>query len=286
MSRSTALIALLVALLLVGPMLIVVPMSFSTAPSLEFPPPGFWLGYYRRFFSDPNWTGPVINSFLIGLGAMSLAMLFGAPASFALVRHSFRLRQLFRILVLMPLIVPHIVMALGYYSYFGSLGLVQSMQGVILAHACLAIPVVVLTLTSALANFDRRVENAAANLGARPFTAFRLVTFPMLRPAFLVAALFAFIQSFDETVIAIFISGRDSATLPRQMFNSFQMEADPAISAASSLLLAAVLIGIGARCRKSGQEPTRAFARLSDRGPTPWYCRTGWRQLPRRAPAP
>jgi putative spermidine/putrescine transport system permease protein len=245
MSRSTVALAVLVAILLAGPMFIVVPMSFSTAPSLEFPPPGFWLGYYRHFFADPNWTGPVLNSFLIGLGAMVLAMLFGAPASFALTRYEFRFRAVFRLVVLLPLIVPHIVMALGYYSYFGTLGLVQSMTGVILAHTCLSIPVVVLTLTSALVNFDRRLENAAANLGARPLTAFRLITFPVLRPAFLVAALFAFIHSFDEAVIAIFISGRDSATLPRQMFNSFQMEADPSISAASSLLLAAVLAAIG-----------------------------------------
>lgn len=255
MSRSTMILAVLVAILLAGPMFIVVPMSFSTAPSLEFPPPGFWLGYYRRFFTDPNWTGALFNSFAIGFGTMALAMLLGAPASFALMRHRFRFRGLFRIIVLMPLIVPHIVMALGYYTYFGSLGLVQSMAGVILAHTCLAIPVVVLTLTSALTNFDRRVENAAANLGARPLTTFRLVTFPILRPAFLVAALFAFIHSFDETVIAIFISGRDSATLPRQMFNSFQMEADPAISAASSLLLAAVLAVMGARWAASLMKP-------------------------------
>src|SRR5438067_9416532 len=130
MSRSTVIVAVLIAILLAGPMFIVVPMSFSTAPSLEFPPPGFWLGYYRRFFSDPNWTGPVVNSFLIGFGTMALAMLLGAPASFALVRYQFRLRKLFLLLVLLPLIVPHIVMALGYYSYFGSLGLVQSMTGV------------------------------------------------------------------------------------------------------------------------------------------------------------
>lgn len=247
MSRKTLIASLLLAALLAGPMFIVVPMSFSTAPSLEFPPPGFWLGFYRRFFSDPNWTGPVVNSFLIGFGTMILAVLLGAPASFALVRYQFAFRPIFRVIVLLPLIVPHIVMALGYYSYFGSLGLVQSMPGVILAHACLSIPVVVLTLTAALVNFDRRLENAAANLGARPLTTFRLITFPVLRPAFLVAALFAFVHSFDETVIAIFISGRDSATLPRQMFNSFQMEADPAISAASSLLLAVVLAGIGAQ---------------------------------------
>ncbi len=246
-ARSTAALALLIALVLAAPMFVVVPMSFSTAASLQFPPPGLWLGYYRRVFSDPNWTGPILNSLVIGLGAMALALLLGAPAAFALARRRFRLRAVVRLLVLLPLMVPHIVMALGYYSYFGWLGLVQSRTGVILAHACLGIPVVVLTLTAALGTFDRRLEQAAAGLGARPLTAFRLVTVPVLRPAFLVAALFAFIQSFDETVIALFISGRDAATLPRQMFNSFQMEADPAISAASSLLLAAVLAGLGAR---------------------------------------
>lgn len=245
MSRPTLVIATLVAILLAAPMFIVIPMSFSTAPSLEFPPPGLWLGYYRRFFSDPNWTQPVVNSIIIGSGTMVLAMVLAAPASFALVRHRFALKGVFRLLLLSPMIVPHIVMALGYYSYFGALRLVQSLPGVILAHTCLAIPVVVLTLTSALVSFDRNLEHAAANLGARPMTTFRLVTFPVLRPAFLVAALFAFIQSFDEATIALFISGRDSATLPRQMFVSFQIEADPAISAASSLLLAAVFIGIG-----------------------------------------
>jgi putative spermidine/putrescine transport system permease protein len=247
MSRGTLALAVVIALLLALPMFVVVPMSFSTAPSLEFPPPGYWLGYYRRVFADPNWMEPLANSIVIGLGTMVLSMALGSPASFALTRHRFRFRPLFRMMVLAPLIVPHIVMALGYYSYFGSLGLVQTLAGVILAHTCLSIPVVVLTLSSALLTFDRRLENAAANLGARPLTAFRLVTFPILRPAFLVAALFAFIHSFDEAVISIFISGRDSATLPRQMFNSFQMEADPAISAVSSSLFALVLAAIAVR---------------------------------------
>ncbi len=246
-ARSTKALAIAVALLLAAPMFIIIPMSFSTAASLEFPPPGYWLGYYGRVFSDPNWTGPIANSFVIGAGTMALAMLLGAPAAFALVRYEFRFKPLLRVLILLPLIVPHIVMALGYYSYFGQLRLVQTMTGVILAHTCLSIPVVVLTLSAALVSFDRRLERAAANLGARPLTTFRLVTLPILRPAFLVAALFAFIHSFDETVIAVFISGRDSATLPRQMFISFQMEADPAISAASSLLFAAVLAAIGAQ---------------------------------------
>lgn len=247
MSRTTVALALFLAILLVAPMFIVVPMSFSTAASLEFPPPGYWLGYYHRAFTDPNWSGPVFNSVVIGLGAMVIALLVGVPASFALVRFRFALRGAFRLLLLLPLIVPHIVMAVGYYSYFGQLGLVQSYTGVILAHGALSVPVVVLTVTAALVSFDRRLEQAAANLGAAPLTAFRLVTFPILRPAFMVAAFFAFIHSFDETVIGIFISGRDSATLPRQMYNSFQMDADPAISAVSSLLLTAVLAVFAAR---------------------------------------
>lgn len=247
MGRSAKVLAVFMALALVAPMLVILPMSFSTAASLEFPPPGYWLGYYQKVFSDPNWTGPMVNSVLIGIGTTVLAMAIGTPASFALVRYQSRFKPMFRVLVLMPLIVPHIVMALGYYSYFGRIGLVQTMPGVILAHTCLAIPVVVLTLSAALVSFDRKLEQAAANLGAPPMTVFRLVTLPVLKPAFLVAALFAFVQSFDETVIALFITGRDNATLPRQMFNSFQMEADPAISAASSLLFLAVLVIIGAQ---------------------------------------
>ena len=247
MSPGVRTVAVLVVVFLAAPLAIIVPMSFSTAPSLEFPPPGYWLGYYRRFFADPNWTGPLVNSLVVATGAMVTAMALAIPASFALVRHVFRGRQALYLLILMPMIVPHIVMAFAYYAYFGSIGLIQSRAGLIVAHACLSLPIATLILTAALQTFDRTLERAAANLGARPLTAFRLVTFPVLRPAFLVAAVFCFINSFDETVIALFISGRDTATLPRQMFNSFYMQADPVISAASSLLFAVVLAGVGGR---------------------------------------
>jgi putative spermidine/putrescine transport system permease protein len=238
-------LALLGALFIAGPMFIVLPMSFSTSLSLEFPPPGYGIGYYQRFFHDANWTQPLINSIVIGLGTMVLTMLIAVPAAFALVRHDFRGKSLFNGLVLLPLIVPHIVMAMGYYSYFGSLRLVQTYTGVILAHTCLAIPVSTLVLTAALKTFDRNLERAAASLGATPLATLRLVTFPVMRPAFLIAALFAFVHSFDETVIALFISGGQLATLPRQMFNSFFMQPDPVIAAASSMLFAMVLLGIG-----------------------------------------
>jgi putative spermidine/putrescine transport system permease protein len=236
--------AIAISIFLAAPLLVVVPMSFSTAPSLQFPPPGLWLGYYAKFFADPNWTGPLVNSIIIGGATAGLTMAVAVPASFALVRHRFPGRSAFNLLLMTPLIVPHIVMALGYYVYFGELRLLQSYLGVVLAHTCFSIPVAMLIITAALKGFDLSLERAAMSLGARPLTVFRLITMPILAPAFVIAGLFAFVHSFDETVISLFISGRDVATLPRQMFNSFRMEADPVISVASSLLFAAALAGV------------------------------------------
>lgn len=237
-------LALVIIFFVAAPMFIVLPMSLSSAASLVFPPPGYTLANYARFFSDPNWTEPLFNSLVIGVGTVCVTMLIAVPASFALVRHIFVGRALFNLLIMLPMIVPTIVMALGYYIYFGQLRLVQSYLGVILAHSCIATPMSTLILTAALKGFDRSVERAAMNLGASPFTTFRLITFPILRPAFAVAGLFAFIASFDEAVISLFISGRDKATLPRQMFNAVRQEADPTISAASSFLFLLVLVGV------------------------------------------
>jgi putative spermidine/putrescine transport system permease protein len=244
--RTARILALVGALFIAGPMFVVIPISFSTSPGLEFPPPGYSLQYYGRFFTDPNWMQPLFNSLVIGIGTMIVTMAISAPAAFALTRYRFRGKQFFNWLVLLPLIVPHIVMAMGFYSYFGQLRLVQTYTGIILAHTCLSIPISTLVLTAALKSFDRNLERAAASLGARPFTTFRLITLPIMMPTFAIAALFAFIHSFDETVIALFISGAVLATLPRQMFNSFYMQPDPVIAAASSLLFAVVLVAIGA----------------------------------------
>src|SRR6478735_12556182 len=158
-------LALLIAVFVAAPMFIVIPMSFSSAASLTFPPPGYTLANYVNFFSDPNWTQPLTNSLVIGLGTVCVTMLFSVPASFALVRHIFAGRALFNLLIMLPMIVPTIVMALGYYIYFGQLRLVQSYLGVILAHSCIAMPMSTLILTAALKGFDRSVERAAMNLG-------------------------------------------------------------------------------------------------------------------------
>ncbi len=244
MRRALFALSAVTAAFLAAPLLVVVPMSFSTDAALTFPPPGFTLDNYRSFFADPNWTGPLANSFLVGAATTLLTLALATPAAFALVRRRFPGKAVFNFLIMLPMIVPTIVMALGYYAYFGQLRIVQTYLGLVLAHTCLSLPIALLILTAALKGFDRSIEQAAMSLGASPLRTFRLITWPVLRPSFLIAGLFAFVHSFDETVISLFISGRDRATLPRQMFTSFKIEADPTISAASSLLFLMVLTGV------------------------------------------
>jgi len=238
-------LGLIVAIFVALPIAVVVPMSFSTSPSLEFPPPAYSIGHYIQFFHDVTWTGPLINSSVIATGTALLTMILITPAAFAMVRHDFRGRSLLNIVLLMPLIVPHIVMAVGYFTYFARLGLLQTYLGVILAHACLTSPVAFLTVSAGLKGFDRSYERAAQSLGAPPFVAFLVVTFPILRATFLVSAMLTFVQSFDETTVALFISGRDVATLPKRMFDAIRLQADPVISVASALLFGIVVLVFG-----------------------------------------
>ncbi|WP_172291975.1 ABC transporter permease [Pseudoruegeria sp. HB172150] len=233
-----------IVIFIAAPLVIVVPMSFSTSPTLQFPPPGFWLGYYAQYFTDESWLRPTFNSLLIALMTTILTMALVVPATFALVRHKFWGKGAANVMMMMPMAVPHIVMAVGYYSYFGSLRLVHSHLGVILAHTCLAVPITFLVLSANLKGFDRTLERAARSLGATPRQVFIHITLPILRPGLLISALFAFIQSFDETVVAIFISGRDAETLPRKMFDSIRQEADPVIAVISTLLFVAVFLGL------------------------------------------
>ncbi len=208
------------------------------------PAAGVGWGYYAPISPiRAGWCRPS-TAFLIASATTVLTMLLVVPATFALVRHRFRGRAVADIMMLMPLAVPSIVMAVGYYSYFGALGLVHSHLGVILAHTCLSVPITFLVLSANLKGFDRTLERAAMSLGASPTRTFIHVTLPILRPGLIISALFAFVQSFDETVVAIFISGRGAETLPRKMFDSIRQEADPVIAVISTLLFVAVLIGV------------------------------------------
>jgi putative spermidine/putrescine transport system permease protein len=246
-------VAVLVAVFLLAPVLIIVPMSFSTALSLQFPPPGYGLGYYRQYFTDPRWLSPTLNSFVIATGTMLLTLTIVIPASFALVRRRFRMKGLVNLLLMSPMIIPLVVSALAYYSALGRLRLTGTHLGVILAHTALCIPLALLAITAAIKGFDPNLERAAMSAGAGPLRTFWWVTLPLLRPGILVGALFAFLHSFDETVVAVFIAGRDATTLPKKMFESIRLETDPVISVVSTLLFSLValgsLVGLLARAR-------------------------------------
>lgn len=237
-------LAVLVALFLIAPMAIIVPMSFSSAISFEFPPPGYWIGYYVQYFSSASWLDATFNSFVIALGSTVFTLLVALPAAFGFVRHQFYGKSAFNLLVMVPLIVPAVVSALGYYGFLGLLHLVGTRTGMIIAHSVLSIPIAFLVLTATLKGFDQNLERAAMNAGAGPLRTFFWVTLPVLRPGILVSALFAFLHSFNEAVVAIFIAGRDASTLPKKMFESIRLESDPVIAVVSTLLTGAVFLGV------------------------------------------
>lgn len=251
MRRGLIILGWLVAIFVAAPLVVVVPISFSDAVSLEFPPPGWSLRWYRHYFSDPRWIDPTINSLIIACGVTVVTMALVTPAAFALVRYRFGGKGAVNLLLMLPLVVPHIVIAIGYYAFLADIRLLHSFPGVILAHTALSVPVAFLVLTASLKGFDRTLERAAMSLGAPPWQVFRHVTVPVLWPGFAAAALFAFVQSFDETVVAIFVSGADSQTLPRKMFDAIRMQADPVIAVVSTLLFGVVaLLALAAMLRR------------------------------------
>src|SRR5262245_18815448 len=237
-------LAWLAALFRVRPLPIIVPMLFSTAISFEFPPPGYWTGYYRQYFASDAWLAATANSFVIAFGSMVFTLAVALPAAFGFVRHRFYGKSAFNLMMMLPVIVPAVVSALGYYGFLSRAYLVGTQLGMIIAHSVLSIPVAFLVIAAALKGFDRNLERAAMSAGAGPLRTFFYVTLPVLRPGILVGALFAFLHSFNEAVVAIFIAGRDAAPLPKKMFESIRLESDPVIAVVSTLLTGAVLLGV------------------------------------------
>ena len=184
------------------------------------------------------------NSFIIAFGSMIFTLLVALPAAFGFVRYRFRGKGALNLLMMLPIIVPAVVSALGYYGFLSLMRLVGTYAGMIIAHSVLSIPIAFLVIAAALKGFDRNLERAAMSAGAGPLRTFFWVTLPVLRPGILVGALFAFLHSFNEAVVAIFIAGRDASTLPKKMFEAIRLESDPVIAVVSTLLTGAVLIGV------------------------------------------
>jgi putative spermidine/putrescine transport system permease protein len=234
-------------LFLMLPILVVFPISLSSAPYMQFPPPGLSWQWYERYLDDPQWIDATWRSLYIGSSTAVLALLLGVPLAFSLVRSRLWGRVLVDRLALAPLVVPTIILSVAVYGVFAKLKLIGAWYGLVLAHTVLALPFVVLVVTAGLRDFDRTLEQAAEGLGASRWRTLARVTLPLLRPSLVSAGLLAFLSSFDEVVVALFLAG-PNMTLPKKMFDNIMMEIDPTIAAVSViqiLLVSVVMVLIG-----------------------------------------
>jgi putative spermidine/putrescine transport system permease protein len=230
-------VALLTGAFLMFPVIVVLPISFSSEAYLTFPPPGLSLRWYQSLFGSSEWMDAMRTSFVVAIPAALLSVLLGTATAYSLVRGGFRGRRAIRLLVIAPMIVPNIIVAIGLYGVYSDLHVVGTALAVVLGHVVLATPLAVITISSALQAFDPLLERAALSLGAAPLTTFRRITLPLILPAILAGGVFAFAASFDELLVALFVSGVSSRTLPRQMWEQLQLELTPTIAAASVVIL-------------------------------------------------
>jgi putative spermidine/putrescine transport system permease protein len=230
-------LAVLTCLYLIAPVLFVIPTAFNDSSFLSFPPEGWSLRWFQSYFTDPTWIASTLNSVQIGLLVTVVATVLGTLAALAMVRGRYPVRVAVGGLLLAPVLVPYVIVGLAVYAAFLRLGLTQTTLGFVLVHTALAVPFVVINVSSALYSFDRRLELAAMNLGAGPVTAFTRITLPIIAPSMGAGALFAFITSFDEVVTSIFLAGPDLTTLPVQMWSGVRVSIDPTVAAVSTMLL-------------------------------------------------
>jgi ABC-type spermidine/putrescine transport system permease subunit II len=234
-------LAVLVFLLL--PVLVVAPMSFSDAKSLEFPPPGFSLRWYQSLFGSDIWVEAGINSLVLATISSTIALVCGTLAAYVLTRGAFCGRRLLEANFMAPMIVPAIITAVALYIAFARLGILGTFHGLVLGHTILAVPYVVLIMQAAIRGFDIRIEQVAATLGASRLTILARVVLPNLWPSAAAAWIFAFVLSFDEVVVTLFISGAH-LTIPKRMFAELIIQVNPTITAVATLLIAFNLLAL------------------------------------------
>ncbi|TBU87996.1 ABC transporter permease [Stutzerimonas kirkiae] len=230
-------ICALVLLFLILPVLVIVPLSFNAGTFLVYPIESFSLRWYEDFFTSASWMRALKNSLIVAPAATLLAMVLGTLAAIGLTRGEFRGKALVMSILISPMVVPVVIVGVASYLFFAPLGMGNSYISLILVHAVLGVPFVVITVSATLQGFNHNLVRAAASLGASPFTAFRRVTLPLIAPGVVSGALFAFATSFDEVVATLFLAGPEQVTLPRQMFSGIRENLSPTIAAAATLLI-------------------------------------------------
>jgi len=236
----------LILFFLIAPIIIIIPLSFNagfylsfTEKMLSLDPAGFSTQWYQEFFSDQKWIDGIKNSFFIAILSAMISTALGTLAALGLSRPEMPYRKFFMALLISPMIVPLIVSALGMYFFLVSVGLGSTYTGIILSHAVLGTPFVVITVTATLSGFDQSLIRAGLNLGAKPSTVFFKIIMPLILPGVISGALFAFITSFDEVVVINFVGTTEQQTIPQVMFRGLRENISPTI-----LAVATILVGI------------------------------------------
>lgn len=229
--------AVIIIAWLVLPTLVIIPISFNEAASLNFPPKGWSLQWYENFFTDPTWLKALGNTVQIALLTTVFATSLGVLAALGLSKLRFRGKAVLENYFLMPMIVPGIVIAIGLYSMFLKMGLLGTIAGFVFAHTVLALPLVIVNVMASLSGVDPRFEQAAASLGAGRARTFFSVTLPLIVPGVTAGALFAFVTSFDEIVLSLFIQNPFLQTLPVKIFTAMTQTTDPTVAAVAVITM-------------------------------------------------
>lgn len=230
-------VASIIMLLLVLPTFIVIPMSFSDSQYLEFPPSNWSSRWYEVYFGSTKWMRATATSVQAAIITMLLATPLGTMAAYALFVSGHRATRALFMLLITPMIVPVILIAIGTFYAYGRVGLNNTITGLVLAHTAMAIPLVMIVITAALRSYDLNQERVARSLGATRTKAFFQITLPQIRFSVITAALLSFLTSFDEVIIAIFVSGGVNATLTKHMFSALRDFIDPTIAAISTIMV-------------------------------------------------
>ncbi len=251
--RLLAVFAWLIIGFLVMPTLLVIPIGFTKSDFLEFPPPGYSLRWFETYFNSALWLTATSRSFIVAFLAACLATAFGAGTALALAKSSSRWAGFIFGFFLAPMIVPRIVIAVGMFYLFARIGLVASNAGLVIGHTVLSLPFTVVTIGAILKTYDMRLDQAASTLGANRVRTLIHITLPVIKGGLIAAFLFAFITSFDELTVAIFISGGLATTLPKQMWDDMILQLNPTLAAVSTvvLIVVTILLLIAERFRKN-----------------------------------
>ncbi len=231
------LLAGLVMVFLLAPTVIVIPMSFSDSQYLEFPPRDWSFRWYENYLNSPKWINATFTSLKVAILTVFVATPLGVMAAYGLFVSNLRSAKYIFMLLIAPIMVPVILVAIGIFYLYVKLSLVNTILGLTLAHSILAIPLVLVVVSAALKSYDMNQEMVARSLGASRFRAFMVVTLPQIRFSVITAGLLSFLTSFDEVIIALFVSGGPNATITRDMFTSLRDQIDPTIASISTIMI-------------------------------------------------